>query len=273
MTVSISGTGRASQDISNANPQSFLITARELVAATAPFDAAGLKVSFVVRRKGQPVNVFNFDVRTLALANDPTKAESEVWTDGTFNYYGYEIVLPVPYNLDGDDSATISIDNRSNAGYSCQMTAVEGQGIEYYSPVIQIYDVDFARAQQNIDLPDFLSKITVVQEFSAASDPLTVIGLNFASELWNNQVNDVDIYGLLASQFPIGSAAAATASKSFMFYNGIPTFNCKLFLDVDTTASLETFVVAFGGVQDANIKARATARAARQKAVNSRIYG
>lgn len=272
MTVSVNGNGRKSQDLDNCNPQKFIITATCPVLEAVAFDPAACKASFKVMRKGQPVSVFDFDVRTLALANDPTKAEGATWTDDTNNYVGYEIVLPVPYNLDGDDRAQIAIDNRANPTFSVQMTAIEGQGIEYYSPIIQIYDVELNRSSQNISIPDFCSKLAVVQQYAEDGDPLTITGLNFQSKIWNSKFDSVDIYGIMAAQYPIGAAAAAANGKSYVFYNGLPTFNCKLFMDVDTNQSLEAFVVAFCGQQTPEVKARAIARKARQEGINTNIY-
>jgi hypothetical protein len=246
MQVSVSGAGQNALTLSNYNPHAFAFTLRPNVAEPANVpNLETIRASAVLNRNGERITVFSGSFADLALGQNPVGLEGVPHAAGFVGLAAaaptrsFVLYLPVVLNLKGSDTLTVEIVNTAQE-FTLFCRIIEGIGVEWYTPVINVLAPVHSQNQHSFSLGNFVTRLTIVtrsiNDFATGGTLFTrfrVNQLTFSSSLLSLEFNETDLHALRMQDFGEGALIASGAvlalpARCTIFKSTIPTHDVRL---------------------------------------------
>jgi len=245
MQVSVSGAGQNALTLSNYNPHGFAFTLRPNVAepANQP-NLETIRASAVLNRNGERITVFSGSFADLALGQNPVGLEGVphqagfVGLNAAAPTRSFVLYLPVVLNLKGSDTLTVEIVNTAQE-FTLFCRILEGIGVEWYTPVINVLAPVHSQNQHSFALGNFVTRLTIVtravNDFGTGGvfTRFRVNQLTFSSSLLSLELGETDLHALRMQDFGEGALIAAGSTLALparctIFKSTIPTHDVRL---------------------------------------------
>jgi hypothetical protein len=148
------------------------------------------------------------------------------------------LYLPVVLNLKGSDTLTVEIVNTAQE-FTLFCRIIEGIGVEWYTPVINVLAPVHSQNQHSFSLGNFVTRLTIVtrsaNDFAGATQftRFRVNQLTFSSSLLSLEFNETDLHALRMQDFGEGvlfnaASTLALPARCTIFKSTVPTHDVRL---------------------------------------------
>jgi len=208
------------------------------------YDPTAVQVNVQISREGRSFTPVAGNLYAIAKGWDPANAELQSMTADTLTWQGaYVSFGKVPINLRGNDRLTVSVSVAGSVNATTTFTIIEGEGVEFYTPTVNVYPVNINQTKQTFMLGANVTKVTILQ----SGNEFGITAANLNTDLFDANLTLPDLKALAAIQRQGVTSSSITDRVSCVIYDGHPTKNAELDVTIDTNQTGPFFVVVFGG--------------------------
>jgi len=237
MKVNVQGSGSTSYTESNATIGSliFSITSTTIADVTVAI-LESINITAQLYRGGETTTILSGNLFAIGIANNPSSYEGLAIGD----YKSFTVTFGGGVvNLQDGDELLVNVSvGSSAAGQTLSMSSEYAIGIEYFTPIVNVYPIDKTRTAASLSLGNNVSCASVVH---TAAD-LVIIGANINSSIWKANYGVTEFYGKMAEQWE-----RVPDNYSFHLFNDAVQDGVQCDLIIDTTATGNAYLVSYAG--------------------------